>query len=131
MKKVNEIADIVREKRKLLGLTQAELSIRSGVPLRTLHGLEAGKTEPRFDTIKSLALTLGLTTEELWGYAKPSTRLSATAISGPLLSADGAIILARLADIEPERRAAALAIIFDDSSLAPDVELSPSLAKPS
>jgi len=43
------IAEFVREKRKEYGLTQLDLSMKTGVGIRFVHELEAGKPTIRLD----------------------------------------------------------------------------------
>lgn len=46
-------------------LTQAELAAKAGVSEVTINRIEADRHDPRFSTIKKLALALGVTPEEL------------------------------------------------------------------
>ena len=49
---------IVREKRNAIGLKQDELSLRSGVAIKTIHSIELGKGNPAMKTIIRLFDTL-------------------------------------------------------------------------
>ena len=51
---------IVREKRNAIGLKQDELSLRSGVAIKTIHSIELGKGNPAMKTIIRLFDTLSL-----------------------------------------------------------------------
>ena len=51
---------IVREKRNAIGLKQDELSLRSGVAIKTIHSIELGKGNPAIKTIIRLFDTLSL-----------------------------------------------------------------------
>lgn len=52
--------------REAQGMSQAELSRRSGVPQGVISYLENGKTpHPRIDTVLALASALGVTVDEL------------------------------------------------------------------
>lgn len=51
---------IIREKRNAIGLKQEELSIRSGVAIKTIHSIELGKGNPAIKTILRLFDTLSL-----------------------------------------------------------------------
>ena len=56
----------IAELRKALGLSQAELSRRSGIKQQTICMLETGKRKtPRLDTAAKLAATLNCTVDEL------------------------------------------------------------------
>jgi y4mF family transcriptional regulator len=50
----------IKERRAMLKLTQAQLAELSGVGLRTLKQLEAGKANPTFDTLAEIADVLGM-----------------------------------------------------------------------
>jgi DNA-binding XRE family transcriptional regulator len=53
-------AQIFKEARNKLGLTQAELAKKAGVYPNTYAKIERGEQEPSFDTVKKLAKALGL-----------------------------------------------------------------------
>ncbi len=55
-----DLDDVIRERRKLLGLTQEDLSDMTGVSLRTLKEIEMGRGNPTLRTLEKLALVLGL-----------------------------------------------------------------------
>lgn len=57
--KKNPIADIVREKRRIAGLTQAELASKAGVGLRFIRDLEQGKSSLRTDTVNKVLFLFG------------------------------------------------------------------------
>ena len=113
------IADVIRKHREKKKWTQAKLAAESTIPLRTIQGLESGKAEPRFETIRALALTLGLSTSDLFGETNPSKGLSADVFTSPTLH-DVSLILEQLANISPERLAVTLGVLFDDTSLIPE-----------
>ena len=48
---MNKIAKYVKEQRKLLGLTQEEFAMRSGLGLRFVRELEQGKQTVRLDKV--------------------------------------------------------------------------------
>lgn len=56
----SEIAFTFRRRREELGLTQAELAIRSGVHLRSVNNIEGGKGNPSLDTLLRLGEVLKL-----------------------------------------------------------------------
>jgi transcriptional regulator with XRE-family HTH domain len=53
---------IIREKRNAIGLKQDELSLKSGVAIKTIHSIELGKGNPALKTILRIfdALSLDL-----------------------------------------------------------------------
>lgn len=55
----NLIADFVREKRRRVGLTQAELAEKAGVGLRFVRDLEQGKRSLRADTVNKVLFLFG------------------------------------------------------------------------
>jgi len=57
---VGEIAWMVRERRRELGYTQAELAARVGVGLRFLRELERGKPTRRMDRVEHVLAYFGL-----------------------------------------------------------------------
>ena len=48
------IAELVREKRKEYGLTQLDLSMKTGVGIRFVRELEAGKPTIRLDKVNQV-----------------------------------------------------------------------------
>lgn len=48
------LAGRLSERRRMVGLTQAELARRAGVRIETLNRIERGKTTPDFATIRKL-----------------------------------------------------------------------------
>jgi len=57
---VGEIAWTVREQRRELGYTQAQLAARVGVGLRFLRELERGKPTLRMDRVEHVLMYFGL-----------------------------------------------------------------------
>lgn len=51
---------IIRERRILLGLTQQDLSDYTGLSLRIIKSIEAGKGNPSINTLTKIAEILGL-----------------------------------------------------------------------
>jgi transcriptional regulator with XRE-family HTH domain len=51
---------IIREKRNSLNLKQEDLSIKSGVAIKTIHSIELGKGNPAIKTISKIFKTLEL-----------------------------------------------------------------------
>jgi|GEM_PF-337133 len=56
---VQELINLVKEKRKQLGLTQQQLAEKAGVGLRFLRELEQGKTTLRIDKVNQLLKLFG------------------------------------------------------------------------
>jgi transcriptional regulator with XRE-family HTH domain len=54
------LGSIVKERRKLLNITQETLAEMSGVGLRTLKQLESGKGNPTIITLEKVADVLGM-----------------------------------------------------------------------
>lgn len=65
----------IREKN---GISQQELSKKSGVPIGTIRGIEQGRrADPQWSTIQAIAAALGITCHELADEpAKPTRRKS-------------------------------------------------------
>lgn len=55
------VSKFIKEKRKLLGLTQPELAAKAGVGLRFVREIEQGKTTLRMDKVNEVL--------KLFGYA--------------------------------------------------------------
>jgi len=51
---------IIKERRVLLGLTQRDLSDYTGLSLRIIKSIEAGKANPSVATLSKIADVLGL-----------------------------------------------------------------------
>ena len=63
--KNNEIAKKIKELRNRKGLSQEELSEKSGLSLRTIQRIENGETEPRGDSLKRLASTFNVSPDDI------------------------------------------------------------------
>lgn len=55
-----EMGELFQKRRVSLRLRQEDLSEMSGINMRTIQLLEAGKGNPSFGTLEKLALVLGL-----------------------------------------------------------------------
>ena len=51
---------LVRRRRRLLGLTQAEVAEVAGTAVRTVHAVEAGKATVRLDALTAVLSAVGL-----------------------------------------------------------------------
>ena len=56
----NTIGKFIRERRKAAGLTQEEFALRSGLGLRFVHELEAGKPTVRLDKVNQALAMFGM-----------------------------------------------------------------------
>lgn len=57
---IRAFGDAVRERRKHLGLTQAEVAELADVAVRTVHAVEAGKATIRLDALLAVLDAVGL-----------------------------------------------------------------------
>lgn len=118
------LADRIRDHRKALKLTQSGLAERAGLSFATIQALERGASNPERKTLAAIATALDISIGDLLGETVEPAPMAARSITQeaamhPTLK-DVVVILDRLESVSPERRAAALAILFDDSSLAPE-----------
>lgn len=61
----DQLAEIIRDRRTLKGMTQIELSEKTGISLRSIQRVEKGEVLPRSFTVKALAAVLGFNPENL------------------------------------------------------------------
>ena len=59
-RKKNTIAEYIKKQRKLLGLTQEEFAMRSGLGLRFVRELEQGKETVRMDKVNQALAMFGM-----------------------------------------------------------------------
>jgi y4mF family transcriptional regulator len=57
---VEELGNIIKERRKSLSVTQRELAALAGVGINTLTKIERGEANPSLKVVMSLLNTLGL-----------------------------------------------------------------------
>ena len=57
---LQELVEMLKKRREILGVTQEHLAELSGVGLRTLKALESGKSNPTFETLTKLTTVLGM-----------------------------------------------------------------------
>src|SRR5687768_5953398 len=69
----------LKDLREARGLTQQELSDRSGVPRPTLAHLESGQGNPTLSVLIKVASSLGIGIEALVSVSKPKLRVVAGA----------------------------------------------------
>ena len=72
--RANHFGNLIRERRRLLNLTQEELARRIRVSMPFVGHLETGHRSPSEKTIAKLAKVLGLNQRELFLLANPGTR---------------------------------------------------------
>jgi transcriptional regulator with XRE-family HTH domain len=60
----------VHNRRHELGLTQEELSLRSGLHQRWISNVETGKRNPSYSSLRRLAAALELQASQLLAYAE-------------------------------------------------------------
>src|SRR6185503_1671586 len=65
----------LKDQREAKGLTQQELSDRSGVPRPTLAHLESGQGNPTLSVLIKVASSLGIGIEALVAASKPKVRV--------------------------------------------------------
>ena len=115
------LADRIRERRKALRLTQHDLAERADVSFASIQSLERGSSNPRRNTLEVIAKALDMSVGDLLGETvettAPRPSLSPSAVTGPLLASDAAVILAQLSSIGEAQRALLLALLFSDRSL--------------
>lgn len=61
--------NVIREKRKALGLSQEELAKKCGVSRQTVNAIENNKYDPTLALAFCLARELGMTVDELFVYS--------------------------------------------------------------
>ncbi len=54
------LAKTIRQKRKLLGMTQTDLALKSGIGLRLIREIEQGKTSMRMDKVNQVLALFGM-----------------------------------------------------------------------
>lgn len=55
-----KLQEIIKQRRVILGITQQDLADFSGVGLRTIREIEAGKGNPSIETLNKILEALGL-----------------------------------------------------------------------
>lgn len=63
MNPVKQIGEVIRDRRKKLRLTQANLAEYSGLSRKSLHGIEVGTANPTFKQVEKVFNVLGLQIE--------------------------------------------------------------------
>ena len=57
---LEQLGNIIRERRNELSLSQESLSDRSDVAIKTIHSVELGKANPSIKTLEKILDNLGL-----------------------------------------------------------------------
>lgn len=60
---IPDLIKTIKERRKALGVNQKQLSELTDIGLRTIKGLESGKTNPTLNTLVAILDVLGLKLE--------------------------------------------------------------------
>lgn len=58
-----KLSKLIKERRKVLGINQMQLSELTEIGLRTIKGLETGNTNPTLHTLTTVLDVLGLSME--------------------------------------------------------------------
>ena len=58
--KIEEIGDLIKRRRKALGITQSDAAELAGVAVHTLSNIESGKANPTIEVLTSVLEVLGL-----------------------------------------------------------------------
>ena len=67
-KKKTPPGEKLMQARARVGLSQADLAGKSGVPVGTIRNIEQGlRTDPHVSTALALAAAMGTTVEKIWG----------------------------------------------------------------
>lgn len=57
---LEQLGNIIRERRNELSLSQENLSVKSDVAIKTIHSVELGKANPSVKTLEKILDNLGL-----------------------------------------------------------------------
>jgi DNA-binding XRE family transcriptional regulator len=60
------VKNFIRSKRKILGISQTELSLKAGISRTALVAIEKGLTKPKGETMLKLARVLNCNVESLF-----------------------------------------------------------------
>src|SRR5215204_939100 len=89
-----DMADVIRSRRRQLGLSQVELAKAAGVSVRQMARYEAGEQQPVLSAAVDLAAALGITLAQLAGQSPDGIDLTGDWWSGWQTFRDGAELLA-------------------------------------
>lgn len=68
MAELSTFADRLKHLRKEKHLTQKDISIRTGIAEPTIRKYEAGKLNPKFETVQKFAVALEVSVSDLYGW---------------------------------------------------------------
>lgn len=71
---VIDMENVIRDRRKELGLSQEELAKKCGVSRQTVNAIENNKYDPTLSLAFSLARELVITVDELFNHRKMETQ---------------------------------------------------------
>lgn len=103
----------IKDARKKSGLTQAQASEKSGIPLGTLRRWEQGVNEPSIEDIVRLADLYSVSTDELLGSAFAAIEYD----SGTTLTADERQLVTLYRKCSPDGRRYMLGVAETTASL--------------
>lgn len=66
-----DVGDVIRARRRMMGLTQAALAKRSGVSKDTISRIENGQHNVRLNTLEAIAGAMGLRAVHLLDLVDP------------------------------------------------------------
>lgn len=68
-----DVAEIIRQEREYLELTQEEVSIATGISRSSISKIESGQRKVDAEDLKKLSAVLRVTTDYLLGVARPDS----------------------------------------------------------
>lgn len=71
-----DMAEVLRQRRAALGLSQADLAVAIGIDKRQIRRYEAGEAQPTLPVAKAMAKELGISIDELAGGPEQRLTLS-------------------------------------------------------
>lgn len=101
----------IRDRRKVLGLSQRELALRLGISFQAVQRWERGETFPRKDSLSKLLEILQVGAD--WLVGTPS-------LSGPDISQIPPDVLEAVLDPRIQQIVRAIARVFNHSDSSPD-----------
>ncbi len=120
----NPIGDRIKVARERGGLSQSELAHKVGVSQKSLSQIETGKTQPRRLTLLAIEKALSLDPGSLYATDtnfRPSPHQMRQLVTGAgksLPYGPLSLVLERFAREAPEVRAATLAVLYGDPTIA-------------
>jgi len=94
---MDPLGEVIKRRRRVLGLSQAELAEGAEVHLRQIRRYESGEQQPVLAVAARLAATLGVTVDELAGIAGDPVSLDGAWWAARQLLVDGRDVVVTLA----------------------------------